>query len=91
MAHELHDFGVAAVSLYPGLVKTEKVMESAEFLDLSNAESPEFVGRANRELALDENMMSRTGNVLVAAALAKEYGFTDIDGRQPEPLTLSDV
>jgi dehydrogenase/reductase SDR family protein 1 len=66
-------------------------MEPAELLDLSNAESPEFVGRAIHELALDENMMSRTGNVLVAAALAKEYGFTDIDGRQPGPLTLSDV
>ena len=91
MAHELHDFGVAVVSLYPGLVKTEKVMESADFLDLSNAESPEFVGRAILGLALDENTMSRTGNVLIAAALAKEYGFTDIDGRQPRPLTLDDV
>ncbi len=66
-------------------------MESADFLDLSNAESPEFVGRAILGLALDENTMSRTGNVLIAAALAKEYGFTDIDGRQPRPLTLDDV
>jgi dehydrogenase/reductase SDR family protein 1 len=29
--------------------------------------------------------------ILVAAALAQEYGFTDIDGKQPHPLTLQDV
>ena len=32
-----------------------------------------------------------SGRVLVAAALAQEYGFTDIDGKQPRPLTLQDV
>jgi hypothetical protein len=35
--------------------------------------------------------MAKSGSVLVAAALAEEYGFTDIDGKQPRPLTLSDV
>jgi NAD(P)-dependent dehydrogenase (short-subunit alcohol dehydrogenase family) len=45
-AHELRDHNVAVVSLYPGLVRTEKVMEAAAWLDLSNSESPEFVGRA---------------------------------------------
>jgi hypothetical protein len=29
--------------------------------------------------------------VLVAASLAMEYGFTDIDGRTPRPLTLAEV
>jgi hypothetical protein len=33
--------------------------------------------------------MERSGQVLVAAALAKEYGIVDIDGRRPEPLTVS--
>ena len=33
----------------------------------------------------------RSGSVLVAAALAEEYGFADVDGRQPRPLTLADV
>jgi hypothetical protein len=35
--------------------------------------------------------MERTGKVLVAANLAKEYGFTDIDGKTPRPLTLDEV
>jgi dehydrogenase/reductase SDR family protein 1 len=91
MAHELRAYDVAVVSLYPGLVRTEKVMEAAAFLDLSNSESPQFIGRAVAALASDPNIMQNTGRVLVAAALAREYGFTDIDGKQPRPLTLKDV
>src|ERR1044071_6251744 len=44
MAHELRKHNVAVVSLYPGLVRTEKVLEAAAFLDLSNSESPQFIG-----------------------------------------------
>ena len=51
MATELGPYGVAVVSLYPGLVRTEKVMESANWLDLTNSESPEFIGRAVAALA----------------------------------------
>ena len=51
----------------------------------------EFIGRAVAALAADPNVSRRTGGVLVAAALAEEYSFTDIDGRQPRPLTLADV
>jgi dehydrogenase/reductase SDR family protein 1 len=91
MAIELKPHGVAVVSLYPGLVRTEKVMEAAAWLDLSNSESPEFVGRAVAALAGDADVLRHTGRVLVAAALAKEYGFTDIDGTTPRPLTLGDV
>jgi dehydrogenase/reductase SDR family protein 1 len=91
MATELKPHGVAVVSLYPGMVRTEKVMEAATFLDLSNSESPEFIGRAVRALAADADVMRHTGKVLVAAAIAKEYGFTDIDGKTPRPLTLADV
>jgi dehydrogenase/reductase SDR family protein 1 len=90
-AHELRPHNVAVVSLYPGLVRTEKVLEAAAFLDLSNSESPQFVGRAIAALALDADVMSKTGRVLVAAELAREYGFTDIDGRQPRPLTMEEV
>ena len=91
MAHELRDRRVAVVSLYPGLVRTEKVMESAAFLDLSNSESPQFIGRAIAALASDPNIMGKSGQVLLAAALAQEYGFTDIDGKQPRPLKLEEV
>jgi NAD(P)-dependent dehydrogenase (short-subunit alcohol dehydrogenase family) len=91
MATELKPYGVTVVSLYPGMVRTEKVMEAAQWLDLTNSESPQFVGRAVVALATDPDALRHTGKVLVAAALAKEYGFTDIDGKSPRPLTLADV
>jgi NAD(P)-dependent dehydrogenase (short-subunit alcohol dehydrogenase family) len=91
MAIELQPHGVTVVSLYPGMVRTEKVMESAAWLDLTNSESPEFIGRAVSALAADPDVLRHTGKVVVAAALAKEYGFTDIDGTSPRPLTIADV
>ena len=91
MAKELMPHGVAVVSLYPGLVRTEKVMEAAQWLDMTNSESPEFIGRAVAALAADPDVLRHTGKVLVAASLAIEYGFTDIDGKTPRPLTLADV
>jgi dehydrogenase/reductase SDR family member 1 len=87
MAVELRPHGVAVVSLYPGLVRTEKVMEAAAWLDLSNSESPEFIGRAVTALAADPDVIRHSGKVLVAATLGTEYGFSDRDGRQPVPLT----
>jgi dehydrogenase/reductase SDR family member 1 len=90
MAHELEPHGVTVVSLYPGLVRTELVLAAGVF-DLSNSESPEFIGRAVAALAGDSNVSRWNGSVVVAAALAAEYGFTDVDGRQPRPLTLADV
>jgi NAD(P)-dependent dehydrogenase (short-subunit alcohol dehydrogenase family) len=91
MAHELREYNVAAVSLYPGLVRTEEVMRNAEYFDMSNSESPQFIGRAVAGLAADPNVMQKSGQVLVAAQLALEYGFTDIDGKQPRPVTLEEA
>jgi dehydrogenase/reductase SDR family member 1 len=91
MATELLPHGVAVVSLYPGLVRTEKVMQAAAWLDMSNSESPEFIGRAVAALAADPNVVRHTGKVLVAASLAAEYGFTDFDGKTPRPLSLDQV
>jgi dehydrogenase/reductase SDR family member 1 len=90
MAPELQSYAVTVVSLYPGLVRTEAVLAAGVF-DLANSESPEFIGRAVAALAGDPKVLGRTGEVLVAAAIAREYGFTDVDGRQPRPLTLADV
>jgi len=90
MATELRSYDVAVVSLYPGLVRTEKVMEAAAWIDLSNSESPEFSGRAIAALATDSDVIRHTGKVLVAARLAMEYGFTDVDGKTPRPLALED-
>jgi NAD(P)-dependent dehydrogenase (short-subunit alcohol dehydrogenase family) len=83
MAHELREHDVAAVSLYPGLVRTEAVLKAAEFFDLSNSESPQFIGRTVAALAADPNRMAKSGGAYVAAELAQEYGFTDVDGKQP--------
>ena len=91
MAVELKPHGVTVVSLYPGMVRTEKVMEAAQWLDLSNSESPEFIGRAIAALAADSDVLRHAGQVLVAAAVAKDYGFTDVDGKSPRPLTIADV
>lgn len=91
MAHELRPYNVAAVSFYPGLVRTESVMEAAEWFDLSNSESPHFSGRAVAGLAADPQVMAKSGQVLVGAQLALEYGFMDVDGKQPRPLTLEEA
>jgi dehydrogenase/reductase SDR family member 1 len=58
---------------------------------LTNSESPEFIGRAVAALAADPDVLRYTGKVLVAAGLAMEYGFTDVDGKTLRPLTLTDV
>jgi len=91
MASELRPHNVAVFSLYPGVVRTEKVMEAADFLDLSNSESPQFIGRTIEAIALDPNSMNKSGSTLVAAAVAQEHGITDIDGKRPTPLTLDDI
>jgi NAD(P)-dependent dehydrogenase (short-subunit alcohol dehydrogenase family) len=93
MAHELRPHNVAVVSLYPGLVRTEAVLAAAEggWLDLSNSESPEFLGRVVAALARDPALMERSGRVLVAAEIAAEFGVRDVDGRQPTPLSLESV
>jgi NAD(P)-dependent dehydrogenase (short-subunit alcohol dehydrogenase family) len=91
MAHELREYNVAVVSLYPGLVRTESVMKAAQYFDLSLSESPQFIGRAVAALASDPNIMGKSGHVLVAAAVALEYGFLDVDGKQPRPLTVDNA
>jgi NAD(P)-dependent dehydrogenase (short-subunit alcohol dehydrogenase family) len=83
MAGQLAEREVTVVSLYPGLVRTEGVLAAGEFFDLSNSESPVFVGRAVAALADDPDRARFRGQVLVAAELGDTYGFTDIDGTRP--------
>lgn len=90
MAHELKKYKVAVVSLYPGLVRTESIMRNAKHFDMSNSESPQFIGRVIAAVANDPNIMKKSGRVLVAAQEALEYEVTDVDGKQPRPLTLRD-
>ena len=91
MAYELREHKVAVVSLYPGLVRTESVMKAAQYLDLSNSESPQFIGRVVAALATDPELMRKSGQILVAAAVAQEYGIKDIDGKQPRPITVDEA
>lgn len=90
MAHELRPHGISVISLYPGLVRTEAVLEAAKFgvFTLENSESPEFLGRVIAVLAADPRLADRTGKVVVAAQAAIELGVKDVDGKQPQPLTL---
>jgi len=88
-ATELLPHGVAVVSLYPGLVRTETVLASG--IDVTGSESPELTGRVVAALWRAPELMERSGEVVVAARLAREKGFTDIDGASPPPLTLSDA
>jgi len=90
MAQELRPHGIVAISLYPGLVRTEAVLASNWF-DLSNSESPEFTGRVIAALWSDPVLAERSGQVLVAAAVAIELGVLDLDGKQPRPLTIEAV
>ena len=95
-ALELGPHGVAAVSLWPGLVRTELVLFGAkdgklslpgegEF-DVSLAQSPIFVGRAAAALAAAPDILERSGRAFPVADLARELGFTEDDGTIPDLL-----
>jgi NAD(P)-dependent dehydrogenase (short-subunit alcohol dehydrogenase family) len=90
MAGELKPHGVAAIAVAPGFMRTERVLSAHEKepFDLSVTESPAYLGRAVRALAADSDVIAKSGQILTAGELAREYGFTDIDGRQPEPFRL---
>jgi NAD(P)-dependent dehydrogenase (short-subunit alcohol dehydrogenase family) len=90
MGHDLAPSGVTAVSLYPGLVRTEAVVAAGIF-DLTNSESPEFIGRAVVALASDPHVERWNGKVVIAAELAVDYDFVDVDGRRPRPLGVGDA
>ncbi len=90
LAHELKPHRVAAVALAPGFMRTERVMaeHARQPFDLSGTESPEYLGRAVAALAADPEVLSLSGRLLTAGELARSHGFTDVDGRQPEPFRL---
>jgi NAD(P)-dependent dehydrogenase (short-subunit alcohol dehydrogenase family) len=96
MAEELRPHNVAAVSLTPGYLRSEALLEEkfgvteATWRDaiqqdpgFAHSETPFYVGRAVVALAADPTIMARTGRALSSGWLAREYGFTDVDGTQP--------
>jgi NAD(P)-dependent dehydrogenase (short-subunit alcohol dehydrogenase family) len=92
MARELKPHNIAAVGLAPGFMRTERVagsFEAAGSKDYLNfTESPEYIGRAVVALAADSNVLQRTGTILTVGDVAKEHGFTDIDGRYIPPFRI---
>ena len=91
LAVQLGEYGITAISMYPGLVRTEGVMENKEHFDMSNSESMQFQGRAVAHLFADKDRLKRSGKAVTSAQLALDYGFADIDGYQPRPNTLETV
>uniref|UniRef100_A0A914BZF0 Dehydrogenase/reductase SDR family member 1 n=1 Tax=Acrobeloides nanus TaxID=290746 RepID=A0A914BZF0_9BILA len=98
MALELKPFGITVVSLWPGTVQTEvsKIMLQKDVLHkalglskelceklVANGETPEFVGKSIAALASDPKVLKKTGKIHFTADLAKEYKFTDINGKLP--------
>lgn len=80
MADDLRPHGVACVAVSPGFMRLERMNLTRE--EAAMAESAEFPGRAIAALAADENVLEKSGQVLITPALAREYGFTDVDGSQ---------
>jgi NAD(P)-dependent dehydrogenase (short-subunit alcohol dehydrogenase family) len=80
MADDLRPHGVACVAVSPGWMRLDRMNLSAA--EAARTESAEFPGRAVAALAGDENVLAKSGQVLITPALAREYGFTDVDGSQ---------
>jgi NAD(P)-dependent dehydrogenase (short-subunit alcohol dehydrogenase family) len=95
-AEELRPHNVAAVALTPGFLRSEAMLQhfgvaeenwreaTATDPHFAKSETPVFIGRAVVALATDPMIMARSGQALSTWQLAKEYGFTDADGSQPD-------
>jgi NAD(P)-dependent dehydrogenase (short-subunit alcohol dehydrogenase family) len=87
MSVEAKPHGIAVVTLMPGFMQTERVMmnlkteELRKMFKFEKSESAEYVGRAVAALAGDPDVLAKSGKIHFVADLAKEYGFTDVDGR----------
>jgi len=95
-AHELRPHGATAVALTPGWLRSEIMLDhfgvtEASWRDALEtqphfciSESPVYVGRAVAALAADPDVARWSGRSLSSGGLAREYGFTDIDGSRPD-------
>ncbi|MFI6843997.1 SDR family oxidoreductase [Kitasatospora sp. NPDC050467] len=96
LGHELGPRGATAVALTPGWLRSEMMLEhfgvteetwreaTGKQPDFGISESPAYVGRAVVALAADPEVARFNGTSLSSGALAKEYGFTDLDGSRPD-------
>jgi NAD(P)-dependent dehydrogenase (short-subunit alcohol dehydrogenase family) len=96
LGHELKSHGATGLSLTPGWMRSEAMLEAfgvrednwrdaiAQVPGFAIAESPAFVGRAVVALAGDPDVARWNGQSLSSGQLARVYGFTDVDGSQPD-------
>jgi NAD(P)-dependent dehydrogenase (short-subunit alcohol dehydrogenase family) len=96
-AQELEPHGGTAVALTPGWMRSEMMLDNYRVTEenwrdgaainphfAAISESPRFVGRAVAALAADPDVARRNGGSFSSGGLAREYGFTDVDGSQPD-------
>jgi NAD(P)-dependent dehydrogenase (short-subunit alcohol dehydrogenase family) len=87
MSVEAKKAKIAVLALMPGFMRTERVVallrtdEQKKMMRFDLSESPEYLGRAVAALAADRKVLKKTGRIHLVADLAREYGFTDVDGR----------
>ena len=95
MAVELKPDNIASISIWPGIVGTEQIIDFAgqtdeneglAWADGYNWETPLLTGRAIAALANDPNVMKDTGKVKIVAELAEKYRLVDHDGDRPVSL-----
>jgi NAD(P)-dependent dehydrogenase (short-subunit alcohol dehydrogenase family) len=96
MAEELRPHTVSALAVTPGFLRSEAMLDHFGVTEANwqegaqkdphfiASETPYFVGRAIAALAVDPNLAQKSGGAYSSWGLAREYGFTDIDGRQPD-------
>ncbi len=96
MAGDLHAHNVTALAVTPGFLRSEAVLDHFGVTEsnwreaigkdeyFAESETPCFVGRAIAALAADPDVARKSGGLYSSWELAKEYGFTDIDGRRPD-------
>jgi NAD(P)-dependent dehydrogenase (short-subunit alcohol dehydrogenase family) len=93
MAEDLRKHKVAVIAITPGFLRSETMLEhfgvtEANWQDGAKkdenflaSETPLFVGRAVAALAADANILARSGDITSSWEVAREFGFTDADGR----------
>jgi NAD(P)-dependent dehydrogenase (short-subunit alcohol dehydrogenase family) len=95
MAEDLRSYGVTALAVTPGFLRSEAMLDHFGVTEANwregakkdphfiASETPYFLGRAVAALAGDPQVAEKAGKTLASWDLAREYGFTDVDGRQP--------
>jgi NAD(P)-dependent dehydrogenase (short-subunit alcohol dehydrogenase family) len=83
MADDLRPYGIACVAVSPGFMRLERMNLTPDTAAMT--ESAEFPGRGVVALATDKDVMAKSGGVFTTPGLAREYGFTDVDGAQESP------